>query len=188
MTRARWILLGIVLVLLWGTRFVVNPRPVRGPTDAVAEKQLGDQAFDSALWWEASRHYRAAFALEPARSEDRRAHRAFLAQQTAAAFGRIVTEGPTGLSIAERRTAKGYASLWLDEALALDASRGWLHYERATLHDQGPEELREPDIARAAYEAFVRWVEDEAQPGRGKPKSGDPAVAAARQRIEALAG
>ncbi len=188
MNRARWTLLGVVLVLLWGTRFVVDPRPVRGPTDAAAEEQLGSAAFEAARWWEAASHYRAAFALQDAHVAERLPQQAQIAHRTAQSYARMVTEGAVGAAISERRRAQNAAEMWIDEALALDASRGWLHYERAVLLDRAPAELREPLLAREAYTAFVQWVEDAERPGADKPKVDHPAVAEARTRIEALSG
>lgn len=186
MPRASWTAIAILLALLWATRFVVDPRAPTGPTDAVAEKQKGDRAFDAEQWWQAGRQYRLAFALEDPRDPERVTHRAFLAQQAGVAYARVATAAPADAAAGERRDAKRLATLWLEEALALDGTRGWVHFERASLFDRTPEALRDPALAREAYAAFVAWVEDAGRAGRGKPAPDDLAVALARDRIKQL--
>ncbi|MDJ0974290.1 MAG: hypothetical protein QNJ98_07515 [Planctomycetota bacterium] len=185
MTQRTWTTILIVMALLWATRFVVDPRPSTGPTDPVAEKEKGDRAFEAEQWWLAGRQYRRAFALEDARAEDRLPHRAFLAQQAGVVYARVATDEASATSEAERRDAQSLAGLWLEEALALDASRGWLHYELALVYDRLPEALREPVLARDAYAAFVAWVDDPQSAGQ-KPEADAPPVALARKRLQEL--
>lgn len=183
--RTLYVVLGVV-VLLWASRFVVDPRPPSGPTDPAQPKAEGDAWFEAADFSRAARSYRLAFALEDPRDPKRQSHRRFLAFQVARSLARYVSVPPATAGRADLERAQDGATRWLDETLALDPGEGWAHYERAILLDRCPEPLRKPEVARGAYEAFVAWVDDADAKRANKPAADEPVVTAARKRLAEL--
>lgn len=186
MSRRTLISIGVVIVLLWASRFVVDARPAPSVSDPAVMKQAGDKHFEAREFAEAARRYRDAFALEDARDPKRTRFRSFLAFQVGRSYARYTTV-PNELTLPQHRLAAQRGALrWLAETLALDPAEGWAHYEEAIVLDRCPFDIRQPERAREAYERFVGWAESTAFASGGKTKPADDLLADVKARIQEL--
>jgi len=119
MTRRTAILVGVILALLWSSRFIVDSGGAGPAGDSVAEAARGDEAARAGAWWRAARYFGRAFAFGDPRDPARRPRRAELARLTAWAYTHVITEADAGLVARERDAAEALSRTWSRTARAL---------------------------------------------------------------------